>query len=212
MGEYVWTDMEIGGKLTRDLAEQLQELSFDAGDNSDVIESAEAKQSMKIAGQVNYGNPEDLEKFCIEHKLAFRCSWAAQPGNFHTGMKFWFPDMPQPVDYDANDDGRPVLTLEDLMKAMKEGKALSEVMAAHERALAPIPPIELIEVRRIEVTVPLKLDASMTFTVDEGTEVTGDLIAEKIADAQRARDRAGTDDTGISFIIAGHEPPQFNRL
>ena len=56
--------------------------------------------------------------------------------------------------------------------------------------------------RPIEVTFPLSIEASITFEVDDASEVTPKLIEEKIIAAQRELDRRGEDDcTGIYMII-----------
>ena len=55
--------------------------------------------------------------------------------------------------------------------------------------------------RQIEVTVPIQVEASLTFYVDDASEVTPELIAEKLNAASLAKDRQGEDDHGIYYTI-----------
>ena len=98
MGEYVWTSIVIGGKLSRKTADKLAEFEeeFDA---------------VCVQGEVNFGNPKELVEFCTKHKLAYNVCWAAKCGAFGSGMIYWFPDMKEPVEVDADEDSRAVITM-----------------------------------------------------------------------------------------------------
>ena len=55
--------------------------------------------------------------------------------------------------------------------------------------------------RLIEVTVPIQVEASLTFYVEDKSKVTPELIAQKLDAAQAHRDRVGDDENGIYYSI-----------
>ena len=144
MGEYVWTSVVIGGKLSRRTADKLAEFEEEFEDSGDVADAIKQKYAVCFQGLVNFGNPNELLTFCRKHKLAYNSTWAAQCGAFGSGMEYWFPDMKEPVQVDADDDGRAVVTIRALQDKLKEGRTLADVIAQYERADSQkIPPLEL---------------------------------------------------------------------
>ena len=115
MGEYVWTSIVIGGKLSRKTADKLaefeEEFEEEFEDSGDVADAIKQKYAVCFQGEVNYGNPEELIDFCQKHKLAYNVCWAAKCGAFGSGMIYWFPDMKEPVEVDADEDSRAVITM-----------------------------------------------------------------------------------------------------
>ena len=55
--------------------------------------------------------------------------------------------------------------------------------------------------RQIGVTIPLHLEASITFLVDDASEVTPEFIAAKLNEASRIKDNQGEDESGIYYTI-----------
>jgi hypothetical protein len=144
MGEYVWTSIVIGGKLSRKVADKLAAFEEEFEDSGDVADAIEQKQAVCFQGEVNFGNPDKLLTFCRAHKLAYNSSWAAKCGAFGSGMEYWFPDMKEPVQVDADDDSRPVITIRELQVELEVGTTLAEVVARFELAdHKKIPPLEL---------------------------------------------------------------------
>jgi hypothetical protein len=144
MGEYVWTSIVIGGKLSRRTADKLAEFEQEFEDSGDVKDAIKQSYAVCFQGEVNFGNPDELLTFCRVHKLAYNSSWAAKCGAFGSGMEYWFPDMEEPVQVDADEDCRAVITIRDLQNELKAGKTLAEVVGQFERAdHRKIPPLEL---------------------------------------------------------------------
>jgi len=153
MGEYVWTSIVIGGKLSRKTADKLaefeEEFEEEFEDSGDVKDAIKQKYAVCVQGEVNFGNPKELVEFCTKHKLAYNVCWAAKCGAFGSGMIYWFPDMKEPVEVDADEDCRAVITIRDLQGELKEGKTLAEVVARFDRGdHKKIPPLELKPAKR----------------------------------------------------------------
>ena len=111
MGEYVWTSVVIGGKLSRKTAKELAAFEEEFEDSGDVADAIKQKYAVCFQGLVNFGNPNELLTFCRKHKLAYNVCWAAKCGAFGSGMIYWFPDMKEPVEVDADEDSRAVITM-----------------------------------------------------------------------------------------------------
>ena len=111
MGEYVWTSIVIGGKLSRKTADKLAEFEQEFEDSGDVNDSITRADTVCFQGEVNFGNPDQLITSCRKDKLAYNVCWAAKCGAFGSGMIYWFPDMKEPVEVDADEDSRAVITM-----------------------------------------------------------------------------------------------------
>ena len=56
--------------------------------------------------------------------------------------------------------------------------------------------------RQIEVTVPIQVEASLTFYVDDASEVTPELIAAELSEAQHNLDRQTNNGSGVYWCGA----------
>jgi len=122
----------------------LAEFEEEFEDSGDVNDSITRADTVCFQGEVNFGNPDQLITSCRKDKLAYNVCWAAKCGAFGSGMIYWFPDMKEPVEVDADEDCRAVITIRDLQGELKEGKTLAEVVARFDRGdHKKIPPLEL---------------------------------------------------------------------
>lgn len=142
MGEYVWTISTIGGKLPRNRVEEFEAIvDFSNGDCDDIEGAIADRRSFTTQGKD--GNPDDLEAFCREHGLAFNISYASKGSLFDSGLKYWFPDMKEPIEVGVDDHGDPIVSIDDLRLEAKKGRTLAEILTAYDRAEpSKIPPLE----------------------------------------------------------------------
>jgi hypothetical protein len=144
MGEYVWTMYTIGGKLPVSKLPELRDL-LSAFEDKENLEGASGG-SLAAQGQINYGNYDELDGFCQENGLTFHASWAAQPGCFEAGGRYWKPGMSAVQKGFPDDGGEPAITLGQLEIAAKDGKTLESLIA--ELCLQSsdqVPPFEVCE-------------------------------------------------------------------
>jgi len=144
MGEYVWTIYTIGGKLPKSRLPELHNLLSNFEDKD--FPSKGEPGVIGAQGQMNYGQYDELEKFCRENGLTFHSSWAAQPGCFEAGGRYWKPGMPVVQEGFADDGGEPAITLAQLEMAAKNGKTLESLIAELRlQSSDQVPPFEVCE-------------------------------------------------------------------
>lgn len=125
MGEYVWTQIVIGGKTTKAIADELEFLLTDH-----FHEQAEIVGSHMVAsGERNYGNADETEEFCQEHGLPYVLTWAAAGGCFDSGAHAWRPGMDGASDFTATEAGDASVTLAELRRDHEAGVTLAEIIA-----------------------------------------------------------------------------------
>lgn len=145
MGEYVWTTFTIGGKMTRETAEDLHDLgnSFSEQDNGSPWEPEDDAKTVTYAGEVNYGNLDDMEAECQSAGVPYTLSWSGAAGVFSAGVKCWHPGMESADEMSADDDGEPLATALEIKTAHEAGK-IPELIERMRR-FVNLPPIEIIE-------------------------------------------------------------------
>lgn len=125
MGEYVWTDINIGGKVSASVAAELREmLDAEFGDAEAEIVGAH----LYAGGERNYGNADEVESFCQEHGLPYVLTWAAASGCFDAGSHAWRPGMEQAAEVSATDDGDPSAPLAYLKHEASKGRTLADII------------------------------------------------------------------------------------
>ena len=145
MTEMSWTVYHIGGKLPAGKLDELKKFAedFEEHDSSEGIKGGEV---LVLQGSLNYGNHDDLDEFLQENGLPFHAAWAAVPGAFDSGARWWNPTMGEDIEEGmANDDGEPIVPLGALEMALQQGRTLADLIA--ELALQSstvVPPLELI--------------------------------------------------------------------
>lgn len=90
MGNWIYTDITIGGTVSAATAKELREL-LDAemdGDGGPEIVGGH----LFACGQRNYGNADEVEDFCQEHGLPYVFTWE-DGGDFGPGGHAWRPGM-----------------------------------------------------------------------------------------------------------------------
>lgn len=122
MGEYVHTDITIGGTVSAEVAAELREVL-----GADFEEISESGARLYASGQCNYGNADDTEAFCQEHGLPYVLTWASC-GAFDSGMHAWRPGMEAAADFEGDED--PAITLAGLKHDAKAGKSLADIIEA----------------------------------------------------------------------------------
>ena len=143
MGEHSWTVYHIGGKLPMGKLEELKEFAGDFEEGEDPKHG----EVWCIMGQQNYGNHEELDEFLQKNGLTFHAAWAAVPGAFDSGARWWNPTMGEELgECSANDDGEPTISLSAMEFAQKQGRTLADIIAElAAQSSTVVPPLELIE-------------------------------------------------------------------
>ena len=143
MGEYSWTVYHIGGKLAKEKLAELKEFAADFTEREEPTSGA----VLCLQGQLNYGDYDELDDFLQENGLTFHAAWAAVPGAFDSGVRYWKPGMQSIDEAPANDDGEPICPLGALEEAQQQGKTLADVIAEmRPQSSLEVPPLEIVDV------------------------------------------------------------------
>lgn len=125
MGNWIYTDITIGGTVSADVAKELRallEAEFD-GENSGEIVGGH----LFACGQRNYGNADDVEDFCVENGLPYVLTWE-DGGDFGPGGHAWRPGMEKAFPFNGKDG--PGISLVELKRDADAGKTLAEIIEA----------------------------------------------------------------------------------
>lgn len=125
MGEYVWTQIVIGGKATRAVADELQTLleeTFPEG-------AEDVGGHMVASGERNYGNADEAEAFCQANALPYVLTWAAAGGCFDSGSHAWRPGMEAAAEFTATESGDASISLPELRRDHEAGVTMAEIIA-----------------------------------------------------------------------------------
>lgn len=125
MGNWIYTDITIGGTVSVDVAKELRaliEAEFD-GENSGEIVGGH----LFACGQRNYGNADEVEDFCVENGLPYVLTWE-DGGDFGPGGHAWRPGMEKAFPFDGKDG--PGISLVELKRDADAGKTLAEIIEA----------------------------------------------------------------------------------
>ena len=173
MGEWVHTEICIGGTASANVADELATLL--AVEFSEVDQPEASRHWLHAHGQRNYGNADEVEEFCQEHGLAYVLSWSAASGAFDAGSHAWRPGMEDAAELAATDDGDPSAPLAELKRDYAAGKTLADVIAALQVGDASTLPPYIVE-QGEETT-----DAS---DVEEPAPVARPCVADVLARAE----------------------------
>lgn len=138
MGEYVWTQFKIGGKISR---EKLNEFESDFGEKWNDLDF----ENGTIEGEQNYGTAEEEEAFFQENGIPYVLISGAA-GGFGASVKAWRPGMEGAICFGAEEDtGKPMATAEEIRHGLEAGTIpeLLETMAICDPA--NLPSFEIIE-------------------------------------------------------------------
>lgn len=135
MSEYVWTTYTIGGELSKQGLEELEALTEDM-EGSLVSSTLKAKDTFQASGECNYGNHDELEKFCKERKLTYLKTYSSS-AEFAAGGEFWSPT--QAMEFPADEDGERIIRYWRLQEYAKDGLTLEQVIK--ELTLPEVPPL-----------------------------------------------------------------------
>lgn len=183
MGEWVHTDICIGGTASETVAEELVALL--AADFSEVHQPETERHWLHAFGERNYGNADEVEEFCQRHGLPYVLSWSSCSA-FEAGMHAWRPGMEEAEQFDG--DELPAMGLRELEREARAGKTLADVIAAMSIGDAKsLPPyvVELGEPIEAEANTP---GAALSEFLCIGTYDDGQRFAETVqaADAEAA--------------------------
>lgn len=138
MGEPVWTTFKIGGKATKAIWDQLEELA------DGMFE--ESSKDLGWQGMRNFGQTAELQNFCIANKLTFHTHWAAAAGSFDSGIEYWNPSLESVESACSNDDGEPVVSVSFLTRALDSGRKFENIMKDLQAACVErVPAVEIME-------------------------------------------------------------------
>lgn len=160
MTEMTWTTMHIGGSLPSDKIDDLIEAA-DCFCNRDgdfdekgIRLAANENRSLCMQGDVNYGNPETLIDFCQNNNLPFWLHFGSGY-EWDAGVQIWKPGDDGITEHGATDQGRePDISLQELRRAEKAGKTLSDVIADMARFENDwVPAIAIVEM--VEANEPI---------------------------------------------------------
>lgn len=170
MGEWVHTEICIGGNASATVAEELATLL--AAEFSETDQPEAERHWLHAHGQRNYGNADEVEEFCQEHGLAYVLTWSSCSA-FDAGMHAWRPGMEEAADFGGDD--LPTMGLRELEREAKAGKTLADVIQAMSIADAKALPPYVVE-QGEEIT-----DASH---VEEPAPVARPCVADVLARAE----------------------------
>jgi hypothetical protein len=109
MSEYIGMTIEIGGTLPAGLIEAFfqainDELSDINGPTTEQELRKQVGKAIKWYAQSNYGECDDLKKFCREHGLSYIHTSEAKY-EYNAQVCYWVPGMPVESSNEANQDG-----------------------------------------------------------------------------------------------------------
>lgn len=142
-----WLSYSIGGAITAEAAEELQEIlndSFGGSEAScdDVADALAKGRSIEVSGH----NPDEdaLDDFIERHGLCFH---STEDDDEQGGEGYWRKPDGTTGKFDCNSEGRPLVDADDLRKALKKGQTLAEVVAGIDEHLGGwMPPMTLTTV------------------------------------------------------------------
>jgi hypothetical protein len=147
MGERIWTTLDIGGRITQPILDQLITLMEDHfEEDCDVEFTLQQKTCLSYTGSQNYGEVEDeVLDFLTENGLTWRTHWDGVGGVCDAGYKAWRPGLEYPVGGACDTDGDLIVTLADLIAMADEGHSLTAVIHVLKEDDVEVPPIQLVE-------------------------------------------------------------------
>lgn len=142
MGEWVYTQVLIGGRMTKAVHDELMEHGEAEFEEVDEVTSTH----ILFSGERNYGNADETEAFCREHSLPYHLNWASASGVFDAGIHYWRPGMDAVAELSATDDGEPMIPLRELRDMQAQGHSLGAVIhLLSDGEAARVPPVEIVE-------------------------------------------------------------------
>ena len=134
MTEMIYTTATIGGRLRRKHAEEIADIIngsfcdlYNGGKTlEEIVEAAAASERFSISGQVNFGNPGDLRTYLQAKRLPYVITYCA--GGEFTAGGYAYRHGSGEIEFEANDDGVPSLTLTTLKVRAAEGHSLQSVI------------------------------------------------------------------------------------
>lgn len=140
MGDYVSTRIEIGGKMTKKIWDEINKLGeiWFHGDKYDWAED----ETLIFEGERNYGNADETTEYCRAHNLPYELEWG-EGGGFGSGVEYWQPGMENPKTLDRSHEGDVFITIDELEKMAAGGNTIYDAIALLK--LPPVPPAEICE-------------------------------------------------------------------
>lgn len=152
MAEMTYTTVSIGGRIRMKHAEEIadiingsfSELFNDGKTLEEITNAAKAGERFTIAGQVNYGNPEELRSYLATKRLPYVITYCA--GREFNAGGYAYRRGRDEVEFEANEDGDPTVTLRDLQLHAKAGRSLKAVIKTIENCQHESVPAIVIKV------------------------------------------------------------------
>lgn len=149
MTEMTWITMHIGGPLPENKIGELCEAIDEDFSGNRPTEGWEAaihtaiggNDTFFVDGEVNYGDADAVEAFCLEYGLTFHVHWDAKPGCFDAGCKVSGPDHYQEG---GADEYGPTISLTELKDHRDQGRSVEQIIERLEPLNASnVPPLTL---------------------------------------------------------------------
>lgn len=122
MAEDTWTSMEIGGAIPQNFITTLIDLvEEDFGDlevspEDAIHEALRDKTSVNFTGNVNYGNPDQVARFCQDHGLPYWL-WCDDGYEWASMIKVWRPGFEAELSIGADSQTRePLIGIGEIMR------------------------------------------------------------------------------------------------
>jgi hypothetical protein len=130
MTEMTWTRMTIGGgrplteRQIEALAEALQSEFYDTdteGAAGEIERCFVDGKALEFSGNVNFGNPERVCALCQGFGLTY--SYRYEAGyEWTAGGKYWSPECSDELDFDADNNGEPMLSLAEVRHLLDQAR------------------------------------------------------------------------------------------
>jgi hypothetical protein len=137
MAEMIYTVASIGGRITRKHAQEIADIvdvEFDDMYNEDtslnmILDAAAKGDHVTFAGQVNFGEPDELRAYLRRKRLPHVVTYNAG-GEFNAGG--YVSRAGKDRFFEADNEGDPVVSLVTLKKAAGEGQGLKSLIRSIE--------------------------------------------------------------------------------
>jgi hypothetical protein len=135
MTEMIGVTVTAGGSVTRQTWREFMRDMAATGFRFDVVGG-----QLHFSDEANYGNTDQVQAACRAHGVAYN---AANDAKYEISgqVTAWFPDMAQPHDARADQEGNPLISLATLATAHACGAGLSSILAEYAAHLRKVPPM-----------------------------------------------------------------------
>lgn len=129
MGDRVWAQIQLSGRLNSEHVEELVGLLRDQGcqaqEGPEGPLTAEHLVYALYDNECNYGNMDEVEAFCRSHGISYFKEYGSG-GGFSAGYLLYNAVVDQ--DFEATGEDEPALGVSELAAYAKQGKTLQDIV------------------------------------------------------------------------------------